>query len=70
MTMNDTTAVATKPGYKTTEFWLTIAAFVVGTLIASGAIGDAGALGKALAFIASALSAAGYSISRGTAKAS
>lgn len=66
-----TTAPSTapsKPGYKTTEFWLTIAAFIVGTMIASDAIGNTSALGRALAFLASALSAAGYSYSRGLAK--
>lgn len=57
-----------KPGYKTTEFWLSLAAFVVGSLMASGAIGSAGALGKALAFVAAALTAAGYSYSRALAK--
>lgn len=58
-----------KPGYKTTEFWLTLAAVLVGLLMASGVIGDGSALGKGLAFIASALASAGYSYARGIVKA-
>jgi hypothetical protein len=57
-----------KPGYKTSEFWLTAAATVVGMLIASGAFADSSAIGKAVALIASALAAAGYSYSRALAK--
>jgi hypothetical protein len=55
-------------GYKTSEFWLTAAATLVGMLIASGAFADAGAAGKGLALIASALAAAGYSYSRALVK--
>ncbi len=64
-----TTAVAVKPGYKTTEFWLSLAATLVSTLYASGTIGDGSTWGKALALVATALTAAGYSVSRGKAKA-
>jgi hypothetical protein len=63
-----TTQPVAKPGYKTSEFWLTTIAILVGTLIASGAFADTTALGRALAFIASALTAAGYSYSRGLVK--
>ena len=64
-----TTATPHKPGYRTSEFWLTTAALVIGTLIASGAIGETTGLGRAIAFIASVLAAAGYSVSRGKLKA-
>ena len=57
-----------KPGYKTTEFWLSLAALVLGALLASGAIGEDSGSGKILAFAASALTALGYSVSRGMTK--
>lgn len=58
----------TKPGYKTTEFWLSLLATVVGFLMASGAISDVGALGKVVAFAASILTALGYTVARTYAK--
>lgn len=58
-----------KPGYKTTEFWLTAAATLLSMLYAAGVIGDAGASGKVAALVALALTNAGYTVSRGNAKA-
>jgi hypothetical protein len=60
----------TKPGYKTTEFWLSTAAIVIGLLYAAGVVAPEGtdALSKAIAFGATALAALGYSVSRGLAK--
>lgn len=58
-----------KPGYKTTEFWLTLLATIVGMLTASGAFADAGSVAKGLALVGSALAAAGYSYSRAQVKA-
>ena len=67
--MTDTPATtAPKSGFKTSEFWLTAAATLVGLLIASGAVTDASAIGKAIAFVASALAAAGYSYGRALVK--
>lgn len=59
-----------KPGYKTTEFWLTSVASLLGLLFASGIIAPEGTdgLSKAFALIATALTAMGYSVSRGLAK--
>ena len=57
-----------KAGYKTTEFWLSLAALVLGALIASGAIGEDSGTGQIIAFAASALTALGYSLSRGIVK--
>jgi len=57
-----------KPGYKTSEFWLSLIYIVIGSLIASGFIGSESMGGKVLAFAASALAALGYSISRGIVK--
>lgn len=59
-----------KPGYKTTEFWLTVAATLVAGLLASGAVETDSQLYQALAFAASALSALGYTACRTWAKTS
>jgi hypothetical protein len=67
----DTTPKPGKPGWRTSEFWLTSAALMIGTLYASGAIAPEGTSGiaKIIAFAAAALTTAGYTISRGMAKA-
>lgn len=62
------TTPGTKPGYQTTEFWLTCLAQLVSGLYASGAIGDGSAIARILGILASVLTAAGYTISRGIAK--
>jgi len=58
----------TKPGYKTTEFWLTLLAMVVGLLIASGVTVETSMLGKILALAASTLAGLGYAVVRGGVK--
>jgi hypothetical protein len=60
----------TKPGYKTTEFWMAIAAFVVSALYGSGVIAEGTALDKALSVGAMILASMGYAVSRGLAKKS
>lgn len=57
-----------KPGYKTTEFWLSTVAALAGILYASGAVHPGGAADHWLGLLVSALSALGYSVSRGMAK--
>lgn len=57
-----------KPGYKTSEFYFVLAAVVVGMLIASGAISETSSWGKAIAFVATALTAMGYTFVRGSVK--
>lgn len=57
-----------KPGYKTTEFWLTIAAFVVSALYGSGVVVEGTVYDKSLAVGAMVLSSLGYAVSRGIAK--
>jgi hypothetical protein len=57
-----------KPGYKTTEFWLSVAAAVVGATLASGVIPAASPWVKVLGVAAMALASLGYSYSRGKAK--
>jgi len=57
-----------KPGYKTTEFWLSLAAMIVSMLFASGAISEGSDAAKVIGFVAAALTSLGYSVSRGLAK--
>lgn len=57
-----------KPGYRTTEFWLSTVACLVGLLLASGALPASGTAVEVVGLIASALSAMGYSIARGKSK--
>jgi hypothetical protein len=64
-----TTAIVLKPGYKTTEFWLSLAAMVLGAIYSSGAISDSGTAAKIAGLAASVLGALGYAVSRGLAKA-
>lgn len=53
-----------KPGYKTTEFWLSAAATLVGGVVASGAVATDGPWNQVIALIASALVALGYTGAR------
>ena len=58
-----------KPGYKTTEFWMSLAALVVTTLISSGAIPHDGALEKIIGGVSVVLLALGYNVGRTIVKA-
>ncbi len=55
---------AVKPGYKTTEFWMTAGATVVGLAIASGIVPETGMWPKIVALVVSAFAAMGYTVSR------
>lgn len=55
-------------GYKSTEFWLSTAAMLVGVLLASGAFPAGGSVAQILGIAASVLSAMGYSASRAVVK--
>ena len=57
-----------KPGYKTSEFWLTTIAALVGIAYASGAVGEGSQAEKVVGYIVMALNVLGYSVSRGLAK--
>lgn len=59
--VTDTTT--TKPGYKTSEFWLKLAALVLTALYASGAMTNNTALAIA-GIAATILGALGYTVSR------
>lgn len=53
----------TTPGYKTTEFWLALAANIVGALLTSGAVTNDHVL-KILGLAAMILSSLGYTVAR------
>jgi len=55
---------AVKPGYQTTEFWMTAGATAVGLAIASGIVPDTGMWPKIVALVVSAFAAMGYTVSR------
>ena len=57
-----------KPGYKTTEFWMTALAAVVGLLMTSEMFIDDSVWAKGLGLVAAGLASAGYAVSRGMAK--
>jgi hypothetical protein len=58
----------TKPGYKTTEFWLSLLAVLISAFIASGVLPEGHTVIKIAAMAASILSALGYSVSRASVK--
>ena len=53
-----------KPGYQTTEFWMTAGATLVGLAIASGVIPTTGYWSSIVALVVSAFAAMGYTVSR------
>lgn len=59
-----------KPGYRTTEGWLTAIALAISMLYALDLVAPEGtsSIAKALALIAGVLATMGYSVSRGLAK--
>lgn len=65
----DATAPVVKPGYKTTEFWLSAAATAVGLAIGSGIIPTTGTWPQIVGMVTGILGALGYTVSRGAVKA-
>ena len=59
-----------KPGWKTTEFWITVIVASASLAWGAGVVDPAGTEGadKIFGFITSALAALGYTVSRGLAK--
>ncbi len=57
-----------KPGYKTTEFWMSMIAIALGAVVASGAIEIDGASAQIVGLVESALVALGYTGARLTLK--
>lgn len=61
-------SVTVKPGYKTTEFWLKLAAVLLTALYASDAIPTSSVATKVAAIAATMLGALGYTVVRGMVK--
>ena len=59
-----------KPGYKTSEFWLSLAAVVVSYVISAGIWEDGTIQSKAVTIVATVLAALGYTSSRAIVKSS
>jgi hypothetical protein len=57
-----------KPGYKTTEFWLTAAASIVGLVLASGILSVDGEAFRLVGLGAAVLTSLGYSVARAKTK--
>ena len=53
-----------KPGFKTTEFWLSAAATLVGLAIASGIVPTSGTWPQIVGLVTGVLGAMGYTVSR------
>ncbi len=68
-TTTDPTVPPMKPGYQTTEFWLSSAATVLGLLFASGILADGSLAMRIAGLAASVLGTLGYTVSRGVVKA-
>jgi hypothetical protein len=66
--MADSTSVPS-PGYKTTEFWLSLAAKLLGALFAAGVLGDGTPAMRIAGLAAAVLTQLGYTVSRGIVKA-
>ena len=61
---------AVKPGYKTTEFWLSVAACALGAFLASGSLPEENWAMQVAGVVLSGLTALGYTISRFMVKSS
>lgn len=57
-----------KPGYRTTEFWLSFALAFLGALMATGALPEDSIAYRIAGAALAAASAVGYSVARGSAK--
>jgi len=62
--------VPVKPGWKTSEFWLTVAAMLVGLFVASGILPTEHLAMKICGFALAALTSLGYTVSRAGVKKS
>lgn len=62
--MDNTPITTSKPGYKTTEFWLSLAAVAVGAVQASGLVPNEGFWSQILGTVTVALVSLGYTGAR------
>lgn len=58
----------TKPGWQTTEFWMTIVTVVITSLLSAGVFDDVPTVAKVCTAIVAALAALGYTASRSSIK--
>lgn len=68
--MSEEKTVEVKPGYKTSEFWLTLLVVLLGALMASGAFGDEHIAMNAAGMAMATLKALGYDAARARTKSS
>ena len=66
--MSEKIEIKEKPGYKTSEFWLTLVVVLLGTLMASGVFGDESVIMKAAGMAMATLKALGYTAARAKTK--
>jgi hypothetical protein len=57
-----------KPGYKTTEFWLSLLVVVLGAVMASGALPEGSVVGQIIGGIMAILGQLGYTAARAKSK--
>lgn len=67
--VNDPASTAQKPGWQSSEFYLSLAAMLVGFVMSAGLFPDGSPVLKALGLAASLLGALGYTVQRGLLKA-
>ena len=70
VTEETTPTPAAKPGYKTTEFWMSVAACALGAFLASGALPEENFATQIAGVVLSGLTALGYTVSRFMVKSS
>ena len=58
-----------KPGYKTTEFWMSAVVVILGLVMASGAVGEATMASQIIGGVLAALGTLGYGADRAKTKA-
>lgn len=61
-------SAADRPGWRTTEFWLSSLALVLGAVLASGALPDGGTFAQIAGAVLAALSCLGYDAARARVK--
>ena len=66
--MSSTKLDSERPGWQTSEFWLTLVAVILTAILSSGAIDDVPTVAKVIAAIVAALAALGYTGGRAVLK--
>ncbi len=59
---------AAKPGYKSTEFWLSLMAMIISAVVASGTLQEGSIWSSVVGVVGVALTSMGYNASRATVK--